>query len=130
MIKTPINRSVAMDVVPPAPPNLNLGYHLTDIEDEDDDLFEIDLDAVGDMPPPTYYWGRYITSSATTVLFANCLLPITDVSKAIPASVPSVLQTMPRGNMNMCLSLSEPITLGKLLQLPYPRALISLLTKR
>lgn len=51
-------------------------------EEDDDDLFEIDLDAVGNLPPP-YYWESYLTKT-TNNLFANCLVPIADVSSAIP----------------------------------------------
>ncbi|PRQ43869.1 hypothetical protein RchiOBHm_Chr3g0473001 [Rosa chinensis] len=55
---------------------------LSDMEDEDD-LFEIDLEAVESIPPPQYNWDRYFTA-AGDVLLANCLLPITDISRAIP----------------------------------------------
>ncbi|KAK1408410.1 hypothetical protein QVD17_40156 [Tagetes erecta] len=54
--------------------------------DDDEDLFEIDLDAVRDLPPP-YYWESCLTVTANT-LFANCLVPITDVSSAIPMANP------------------------------------------
>ncbi|KAL8255857.1 hypothetical protein R6Q59_030924 [Mikania micrantha] len=50
-------------------------------EEDDDDLFEINLEAVGDLPPP-YYWESCLTVTANT-LFANCLVPITDVSSAV-----------------------------------------------
>ncbi|PWA98611.1 hypothetical protein CTI12_AA016790 [Artemisia annua] len=50
--------------------------------EEDDDLFEIDLEAVGNLPPP-FYWESYLTATANT-LFANCLVPIADVSSAVP----------------------------------------------
>lgn len=104
----------------------NFGY-LTEIEDEED-LFEIDLDAADNMPPPTYYWGSYFTSNTSTVLFANCLLPIADVSNAIPAAPSPLisnvsLQTKP--GRREYLSFPEPVPLGKLLQLPYSRALTS-----
>lgn len=53
----------------------------------DDELFEIDLEAVNTIPPPHYCESKF-TSTATTLL-ANCLLPISDVSSAIP--VPNLL---------------------------------------
>ncbi|KAJ4971293.1 hypothetical protein NE237_004392 [Protea cynaroides] len=49
---------------------------------EDDDLFEIDLKAVENIPPPSYLESYFITTDC--VLFANCLLPIADVSNAVP----------------------------------------------
>lgn len=55
-------------------------------DDDDEDLFEIDLDAVCDLPPP-YYWESCLTVTANT-LFANCLVPITDVSSAVPMANP------------------------------------------
>ena len=51
--------------------------------EEDDDLFEIDLEAVGNLPVPPFYWESYLTATANT-LFANCLVPIADVSSAVP----------------------------------------------
>ena len=56
----------------------------TRIEDEEDeeDLFEIDLDVVNNFPPP-HYWESYITAT-NNALLANCLLPISDLSRAVP----------------------------------------------
>ncbi|KAK0585781.1 hypothetical protein LWI29_033953 [Acer saccharum] len=57
----------------------------TDMEDEEDDLFEIDLEAVDSIPPVPHYRESYFTATTnTTTLLANCLLPISDVSSAIP----------------------------------------------
>ncbi|GFQ06928.1 hypothetical protein PHJA_002836800 [Phtheirospermum japonicum] len=51
-------------------------------EEEDGDLFEINLEIVNKIPPP-HYWDSYFTSTSNTLL-ANCLLPIADVSSAVP----------------------------------------------
>lgn len=51
---------------------------------EEDDLFEINLDVVNYIPPPNYYWDCIYFTATTHALFANCLLPIADVSSAIP----------------------------------------------
>ncbi|OAY40873.1 hypothetical protein MANES_09G056350v8 [Manihot esculenta] len=56
----------------------------TDMEDEEEELFEIDLDAVDRIPPP-HYWESYFTATSSALL-ANCLLPIADVSCAVPTS--------------------------------------------
>ncbi|KAH7554062.1 hypothetical protein ACOSP7_028958 [Xanthoceras sorbifolium] len=55
---------------------------VVDMEDEEEDLFEIDLEAVDSIPPP-HYFESYFTATTNTLL-ANCLLPISDVSSAIP----------------------------------------------
>lgn len=52
-------------------------------EEEEEELFEINLEAVNSIPPPQYYWESYVTATSNTLL-ANCLLPISDVSSAIP----------------------------------------------
>ncbi|PIA27033.1 hypothetical protein AQUCO_08300011v1 [Aquilegia coerulea] len=56
-----------------------------DGEEEDDELFEINLELVQHIPPPQYSEEGYSTTK-TNVLLANCLLPIADVSRAIPAN--------------------------------------------
>ncbi|KAK9676140.1 hypothetical protein RND81_11G057200 [Saponaria officinalis] len=53
-----------------------------DMED-DEELFEIDLEVVDNIPPPCYYWDGYFTTT-TDALLANCLLPVTDLSNAVP----------------------------------------------
>nr|DAD39878.1 TPA_asm: hypothetical protein HUJ06_014201 [Nelumbo nucifera] len=50
----------------------------------DDDLFEIDLEVVNNLPPP-FYWESNSTAT-DCVLLANCLLPISDVSGAVPVA--------------------------------------------
>ncbi|XP_034694843.1 coiled-coil domain-containing protein 1 [Vitis riparia] len=57
--------------------------------DDDDDLFEINLEAVNTIPPP-HYWESCFTRTGNTLL-ANCLLPIADVSSAVPMEVPKDL---------------------------------------
>ncbi|KAF8403270.1 hypothetical protein HHK36_011371 [Tetracentron sinense] len=77
------------------------------IEDiDEDELFEIDLELLNNVPPPTYwenyptptgnsflamvnkipqptYWESFPTATGNALL-ANCLLPIADVSSAVP----------------------------------------------
>ena len=53
--------------------------------EEEEELFEIDLEAVNCIPPPHFLESCYYTSTGNIALLANCLLPISDVSKAIPA---------------------------------------------
>ncbi|KAI5664775.1 hypothetical protein M9H77_24098 [Catharanthus roseus] len=61
-------------------------------EEEEDELFEIDFEAVNKMATqPTYCWdweisSSYVTSNTSTTLLANCLLPISDVSSAVPTT--------------------------------------------
>ncbi|OMO82176.1 hypothetical protein CCACVL1_12044 [Corchorus capsularis] len=54
-------------------------------EEEEEDLFEINLEAVNSIPPPHYWEGFYTATSSA--LLANCLLPISDLSTAIPSTV-------------------------------------------
>ncbi|KAF6165971.1 hypothetical protein GIB67_012868 [Kingdonia uniflora] len=51
-------------------------------EEEDDELFEINLEAVSSIPPPMY-WEGCVTSTGSA-LFSNCLLPVSHVSSAVP----------------------------------------------
>ncbi|KGN59122.1 hypothetical protein Csa_001117 [Cucumis sativus] len=83
--------------------------------EEDDDLFEIDLEAVNSIiSPPNFSDDTcgFFTTAGDTTLLANCLLPITDVSSAVPV-----------GDSNECEIFlfampSEPTHLEKALQLP------------
>ncbi|KAL3536126.1 hypothetical protein ACH5RR_004587 [Cinchona calisaya] len=69
--------------------------HVEEEEEEEEELFEINLEVVNSIPPPQYYWEScYFTATTATnncnnnnnnVLLANCLLPISDVSNAVPA---------------------------------------------
>lgn len=73
-------------------------------EEEEGDLFEINLEIVNKIPPPQYYWETIIT---TNTLLANCLLPIADVSCAVPIVVtaaslprPAITQDQPTSNFH------------------------------
>lgn len=86
--------------------------------EEEEDLFEIDLDAV---PPITqYYWEScsYITSTRNIALLANCLMPISHISSAIPASLAG---NNNNNNTNVVL-VTEPKPLGEYLRLPFLEA--------
>ncbi|XVF07693.1 hypothetical protein REPUB_Repub06bG0161900 [Reevesia pubescens] len=56
---------------------------LTEMEDNEEELFEINLEAVDSIPPP-HYWEAFFTATSSALL-ANCLLPISDLNSAIPA---------------------------------------------
>ncbi|KAE8731107.1 solute carrier family 35 member F2-like [Hibiscus syriacus] len=51
-------------------------------EEEDEELFEIDIETVNSIPPPRYWEGFFTATS--NALLANCLLPISDISTAVP----------------------------------------------
>ncbi|XP_004249451.1 uncharacterized protein [Solanum lycopersicum] len=57
-------------------------------EEEDEEFFEIDLELVNNYfsTPHNYNWESYFraTTTSSCTLLANCLLPIADVSCAIP----------------------------------------------
>lgn len=96
---------------------LSRGHMLADMEEEEEDLFEIDLEAVESIPPPQYKWDSYFTA-AGDVLLANCLLPVTDISRAIP-TVSEALSYKTSANVVM---IPEPVPLGQLLRLPFLEA--------
>ncbi|KAK7345354.1 hypothetical protein VNO77_15957 [Canavalia gladiata] len=75
--------------------------------EEEEDLFEIDLEAVNCIQSSPHCWESYYTSTGNIALLANCLLPISDVSSAVPA-----------GKTNF-LFITEPISLGEYLRLPF-----------
>lgn len=55
-------------------------------EESEEDLFEINLEAVNDTTSSlTYDWQRYPARTGS-VLLANCLLPAADISSAVPAT--------------------------------------------
>ncbi|KAK4745485.1 hypothetical protein SAY87_011797 [Trapa incisa] len=112
-----------MAVVAKLPPSIP---NLLQIEDEDD-LFEIDLDAADSFPPPRYYWGSHFTDNPGMARFANCLLPVADVTRAVPvAPVVTAASRVSVQPPTQQRDLPEAVTtLGKLLQLPYPKALVS-----
>lgn len=98
---------------------------LADMEDED--LFEINLEAVNSIPPP-HYWDSYFTTSGSALL-ANCLLPISDVSGAVPIvskDVPNAVPMVSKSSNVLSLAgaanlvvVAEPMPLGELLRLPF-----------
>ena len=83
------------------------------VMEEDEDLFEIDLDAVNCIPPP-HYWESYYTSTGNALL-ANCLIPISDISSAVPACN---AVSFAGKNTNVVL-ITEPVSLGEYLRLPF-----------
>ncbi|KAK7392602.1 hypothetical protein VNO78_21045 [Psophocarpus tetragonolobus] len=85
-----------------------------ELEEEEEDLFEIDLEAVNCISPPNY-WESCYTSTGNIALLANCLLPISDVSNAVPA-------VSFAGKTNVLL-ITEPTSLGEYLRLPFLGAL-------
>ncbi|KAF7818782.1 uncharacterized protein G2W53_024237 [Senna tora] len=77
--------------------------------EEEEDLFEIDLEAVNALPPP-HYWESYYSCSGSgngNALLANCLLPISDISVAVPACSSVYLAAAPttKGNASTILLL-------------------------
>lgn len=55
-------------------------------EENEEDLFEINLEAVNDTTSPlTYDWQRFPARTGS-VLLANCLLPAADISRAVPST--------------------------------------------
>lgn len=83
-------------------------YQDLGMEEEDEDLFEIDLEAVNCIPPPASYWESYFTSTGNVALLANCLMPISHISSAIPAV-----------SFDSVVLIPEPISLGEYLRLPF-----------
>lgn len=53
-------------------------------DEEEEELFEIDFEVCSSIPPPHYNWESYVTSTNNIALMANCLLPISDLSNAVP----------------------------------------------
>ncbi|QCE05833.1 uncharacterized protein LOC114192610 [Vigna unguiculata] len=80
--------------------------------EEEEDLFEIDLEAVNCVSPPRFWESCCYTSTENVALLANCLLPKSDVSSAVPAVCSSA------GNTNVVL-IAEPTSLGEYLRLPF-----------
>lgn len=111
-------------------------------DEEDDDLFEINLEAVDETPPPDYFWddisscfaaaaARATIGGGGTTRFANCLLPVEEVSIAVPAKsfdeVPgssSRRWSFTEASRFLATGAGQSPTLGKLLELPLSRALM------
>ncbi|RID67104.1 hypothetical protein BRARA_D02205 [Brassica rapa] len=53
---------------------------------EEDDLFEINLEAVSDAKSSRRYECQRFPARTGSVLLANCLLPAADISGAVPAT--------------------------------------------
>lgn len=97
-----------------------------ELEDEEDDLFEINLEAVDKTPLPNYFWDDTSCFAATgggTTRFANCLLPVEEVSSAVPAKsfdeVPgrsSRRWSITETSRFLMAGAGQPLTLGKLLE--------------
>ncbi|KAI3442839.1 uncharacterized protein J3R85_000527, partial [Psidium guajava] len=105
---------------------------------------EINLEAVGQTPPPDYFWDDISSCFAAaaaratgggggggTTRFANCLLPVEEVSIAVPAKsfdeVPGSSTrrwSFTEPSRFLATGAGQPPTLGKLLELPLPRALM------
>uniref|UniRef100_A0A6N2L3H5 Uncharacterized protein n=1 Tax=Salix viminalis TaxID=40686 RepID=A0A6N2L3H5_SALVM len=66
-------------------------------EEEEEDLFEIDIHAVYSIPSPKYHRVSYFPATATALL-ANCLLPIADLSSAVPVAF--TLRDQSRGQLS------------------------------
>ncbi|XP_057740468.1 uncharacterized protein LOC130957632 [Arachis stenosperma] len=104
-------------------------HHFLIMEDDDDeDLFEIDLDLVNcissSSPSKPHYYNTATTSSTTNsnystgkknALLANCLMPISDISSAIPACNKS--KNISSNNYNVVIS--ESFSLEEYLRLPF-----------
>lgn len=86
-----------------------------ELDEEEDDLFEIDLNLV--IPPPQYFSGNNLTQLyGAAARFANCLLPIAHVSSAVPA-VSYGPRFVTKQTTDASTKGGESVALGKLLQL-------------
>lgn len=87
------------------------------MEEDDEDLFEIDLEAVNSIipPQPYNYWENNYFISTGEVLLANCLLPISHISSAIPACNNAISFI---GNTNVFVVIEDK-PLGEYLRLPF-----------
>ncbi|CAJ2672693.1 unnamed protein product [Trifolium pratense] len=88
------------------------------MEEDDEDLFEIDLEAVNYINPPLYnFWENNHFISTGEALLANCLLPKSHISSAIPACNNNNAVSLAR-NTNVFV-ITEPKPLGEYLRLPF-----------
>ncbi|XP_017976774.1 PREDICTED: uncharacterized protein LOC18598219 [Theobroma cacao] len=87
---------------------------LAEMEDEEEELFEINLEAVNSIPPP-HYWEAFFTATRSALL-ANCLLPISDLSSAIP-TVSTACSTLSREGLANIVMVGESLP-GKLFGIP------------
>ncbi|XWS43428.1 hypothetical protein CRYUN_Cryun16bG0102800 [Craigia yunnanensis] len=79
---------------------------LTEMEDEEEELFEINLEAVDCIPPP-HYWEAFVTATSSALL-ANCVLPISDLSNAIP-TVSTACSTLSREGLTKIVMVAESL---------------------
>ena len=83
--------------------------------EEDDELFEIDLEAVNSIISPRHFcedtYG-FFTATGGAALLANCLLPISDLSNAVPMADSADFEMFPFATP------PEPTRLEKAFQLP------------
>ncbi|KAL7137388.1 hypothetical protein ABFS83_10G088400 [Erythranthe nasuta] len=87
-------------------------------EDDDEDLFEINLEIVNKIPPPQYYfWDSYFNfTTSSSALLANCLLPIADVSCAVPTvmrAYDALLPPVTGGEEQPLASFSEALMMSQ-----------------
>ncbi|XVF76225.1 hypothetical protein PTKIN_Ptkin13bG0249100 [Pterospermum kingtungense] len=82
------------------------------LEDGEEELFEINLDAVNSIPPP-HYWEAFFTATSSALL-ANCLLPISDLSSAIP-TVSTACNALSRERLTNMVMVADSLP-GKLFQ--------------
>ncbi|XVE75989.1 hypothetical protein DITRI_Ditri12bG0136500 [Diplodiscus trichospermus] len=75
-------------------------------EEEEEELFEINLEAVNSIPPP-HYWEAFFTETSSALL-ANCLLPISDLSCAIP-TVSTACSTLSREGLTNIVMVAESL---------------------
>jgi hypothetical protein len=87
------------------------------MEEDDEDLFEIDLEAVNYINPPLYnYLENNHFISTGEALLANCLLPKSHISSAIPACNNNAVSLARNTNVFV---ITEPKPLGEYLRLPF-----------
>ncbi|KAL1331902.1 hypothetical protein AAHE18_02G194300 [Arachis hypogaea] len=97
-------------------------------DDDDEDLFEIDLELVNcisSSPSKPHYYNTATTSTTNSnystgkknALLANCLMPISDISSAIPACNKS--KNISSNNNNYNVVISESFSLEEYLRLPF-----------
>ncbi|XP_022767114.1 uncharacterized protein LOC111311733 [Durio zibethinus] len=79
---------------------------IIEMEDEEEELFEINLEAVNSIPPP-HYWEAFFTATSSALL-ANCLLPISDLSSAVP-TVSTAYTTLSREGLTNIVIVAESL---------------------
>ncbi|XVE96454.1 hypothetical protein REPUB_Repub02eG0223000 [Reevesia pubescens] len=90
---------------------------LAEMEGEEE-LFEINLEAVNSIPQP-HYWEAFFTATSSALL-ANCLLPISDLSSAIP-TVSSACSTLSREGLTDIVMVADSLP-GKIFRVQFMEA--------